>query len=253
MKLLTSIILFFAVTVLMHAQVPQGVKYQAAVRNNNGELQKNKKVSFEISIIQGAIDGSIIFTETHIDTTDDNGIVNLNIGQGSPESGTFGTIDWSNAPYFMRISMDINGGTSYQVMGTSELLSVPYALYSGNSDKLDGKTEAEFASAGHTHTELPVAYGYIYSNGTLKYDHNVSSSVWNSSLGRYEITITNYTYSINSQAMVSIRGDAGSCPAGAVARTGSVSGNLLIYIVDKDGNHIQCYFDFVVFGGAVLH
>ena len=179
--------------------------------------------------------------------TNEYGILTLAIGNGTT-SDDFTAINWGSNDYFIRVSVDIEGGTDYQVMGTSQLLSVPFAMYAEESDYLDGKQAYEFASASHTHSALPDAYGYIN-----KYDintdncWNVESVSWSATYERYEITISNVYYSIDDMAFVTIRGDAGICPAGAVARVGSVSGKLLVYIVSSTGTKLDCSFDFVAF------
>ncbi len=124
-------LLFIAISISMtlNAQPPQGFRYQAVVRDSDGDLVKNQKVSYEIAILSGSATGSIVYTETHVDTTNNYGVSNLVIGQGTPGTGTFNSINWGGSDYFLRVSVDISGGTSYLVMGTTQLLSVPYALY----------------------------------------------------------------------------------------------------------------------------
>ena len=112
------------------AQTPQAFKYQAIARDNSGNILINQSVSFRISILQGSISGSSVYTETQTTTTNQFGLANLNIGNGTLVSGNFTTISWGNNTYFTKIEFDPTGGTSFTAMGTSQLLSVPYALYS---------------------------------------------------------------------------------------------------------------------------
>lgn len=111
------------------AQGPQAFKYQAVARDGAGAPLTNQAVSFQISILQGSASGASVYSETHNVSTNGFGLVNLEIGNGSTVSGNFSTIAWGSNSYFLEVRLDETGGTSYQLMGTSQLLSVPYALY----------------------------------------------------------------------------------------------------------------------------
>jgi len=115
----------------LQAQVPQGFNYQATVRNSAGDLIINTNVYFKFNVIQSSDTSVPIFTETHYVPTDDLGQVNLVIGQGTPSAGTFSELDWSLGSYYLGIELDTGNG--YVAMGTTQLLSVPYALYAENS------------------------------------------------------------------------------------------------------------------------
>ena len=119
------------------AQSPQKMSYQSIVRDVANELITNSTVGVQISILQGSISGSAVYVETQSPTTNINGLVSIEIGNGSVISGNFSTIDWSNGPYFIETSTDPTGGSNYTITGTSQLLSVPYALYAetaGNAE-----------------------------------------------------------------------------------------------------------------------
>jgi len=115
----------------LQAQAPQGFNYQATVRNSSGDLIVNTNVYFKFNVIQGSQTAVPIFTETHYVPTDDLGQVNLVIGQGTASTGVFSEIDWSLGSYYLGIELDTGNG--YVAMGTTQLLSVPYALYAANS------------------------------------------------------------------------------------------------------------------------
>ena len=115
----------------INAQAPQGFNYQATVRNSSGDLIVNTNVYFKFNVIQGSQTAIPIFTETHYVPTDDLGQVNLIIGQGTANTGTFSALDWSLGSYYLGIELDTGNG--YLAMGTTQLLSVPYALYAENS------------------------------------------------------------------------------------------------------------------------
>jgi uncharacterized protein (TIGR02145 family) len=115
----------------LQAQVPQGFNYQATVRNSAGDLIVNTNVYFKFNIIQGSQTAVPIFTETHYVTTDNLGQVNLIIGGGTANTGIFSELDWSLGSYYLGIELDTGNG--YVAMGTTQLLSVPFALYAVNS------------------------------------------------------------------------------------------------------------------------
>jgi hypothetical protein len=127
-----STILFyfaFVFTLSSFAQVPQKFNYQAVVRNNTGVIITNQNISVKAEILDSNIN-SVLYSETHAVTTNAQGLFSLQIGNGIVKSGLFVNIDWSAGNRYIRTSVDLTGGTNYQLMGTSQLLSVPYALYS---------------------------------------------------------------------------------------------------------------------------
>ena len=115
----------------LQAQAPQGFNYQATVRNSAGDLIVNTNVYFKFNVMQGSQTSLPVFTEIHYVPTDDLGQVNLVIGQGTANTGTFSELDWSLGSYYLGIELDT--GSGYVAMGTTQLLSVPYALYAENS------------------------------------------------------------------------------------------------------------------------
>jgi hypothetical protein len=126
----TILILFaFVFTLSSFAQVPQKFNYQAVVRNNTGVIITNQNISVKAEILDSNIN-SVLYSETHAVTTNAQGLFSLQVGSGIVKSGLFVNIDWSAGNRYIRTSVDLTGGTNYQLMGTSQLLSVPYALYS---------------------------------------------------------------------------------------------------------------------------
>lgn len=121
----------FFLTLTISAQAPQGFNYQATVRNNAGALMVNQNVTFKFNVIKDTPTSVPIFSETHYVPTDDLGAVNLVIGKGTATTGTFATIDWATGTYYLGI--ELNTGNGFKAMGTSQLLSVPYALYANKS------------------------------------------------------------------------------------------------------------------------
>lgn len=120
----------------MFSQSPNKISYQSVIRNSSNTLVANTPVGMRISIMQGSANGVAVYIETHAPTTNANGLASLEIGSGTIVSGTFSAINWANGPYFIKTETDPVGGINYTIAGTSQLMSVPYALYaatSGNS------------------------------------------------------------------------------------------------------------------------
>jgi uncharacterized protein (TIGR02145 family) len=130
-----KLIVFFAailITTIVFAQVPNKMSYQAVIRNSSNALINNQAVGMKISILQNSPTGNAVYVETQTPTTNANGLASIEIGGGAVVTGNFSSINWSNGPYFCKTETDPNGGTSYTITATSQLLSVPYALFSGN-------------------------------------------------------------------------------------------------------------------------
>lgn len=115
------------------AQAPQKFSYQAVIRNASNALVANANVNIRVSVLQGSETGTVLYVETHTATTNANGLVNLQIGGGTVNSGTFTGINWTSGTYYIKIETDLTGGTTYNIVGTSQLLSVPYALNSADN------------------------------------------------------------------------------------------------------------------------
>jgi hypothetical protein len=135
MKKLITLLAIIA-TIATFAQAPQGFNYQATVRNSTGALIISQNVIFRFKVLQNSATGTIVYSENQSVTTDDLGQVNLVIGQGTATVGTFSTINWGTGNYYLGI--ELNTGSGYVAMGTSQLLSVPYALYANKTK--DSKT-----------------------------------------------------------------------------------------------------------------
>jgi hypothetical protein len=132
-KLILTLVAIATISLSSFGQAPEGFKYQAVVRNASNTMLTNQAVGMRITIQYEVIGGNTVYQETFSTTTNAYGLVNLEIGNGTVVSGDFTTIDWANGPYFIETAVDVTGGTSYTVMGTSQLMSVPYALYAKTS------------------------------------------------------------------------------------------------------------------------
>jgi len=126
MKGLFTILAAIIMVADLSGQAPAAFKYQAVVRDASGNVQANKNMNFEIALLQSSIDGPEVFSESHNVTTNEFGLVNLEIGSVNTEG--FSKIEWAKGPFFITVTLD---GTE---MGTSQLLSVPYAIHSNTAD-----------------------------------------------------------------------------------------------------------------------
>ena len=153
-----TILLTFAAiicAVYAFAQTPQSIKYQAVLRDNAGEILSEETIDIRISI-EGT-GGTAVYQENHATCTNQYGIVNLNIGNGSLLNGNFGDIDWAAEDHFIRIEVD--NGSGYVDMGLTQLLSVPYAFYANTAAEVDNFTEMDpvfdvSPAAGITATDI---------------------------------------------------------------------------------------------------
>jgi hypothetical protein len=156
------------------AQIPQAFKYQAVARDVNGDIIPNQSIGFRISILQTSPTGSSVYTETHNVASNDFGLVNLEIGAGTTVSGNFSVINWGASSYFIKIEMDASGGNNYLFMGTSQLLSVPYALHAltassvSNSNDMDSDSTNELQTLSLNGNSLSISNGnsVTLNNGT---------------------------------------------------------------------------------------
>lgn len=120
-------------TYMVSAQAPEKMSYQAIIRNASGQLLSNQNVAIKVSVLQGSAAGTTVYSERVTGTTNANGLVSLEIGSGTIISGTLNSINWGSNSYYLKTETDPAGGTNYTITGTSQLLSVPYALYAKSS------------------------------------------------------------------------------------------------------------------------
>jgi hypothetical protein len=133
MKNFYTLLLFLFASVSILAQAPEKMSYQAVLRDASNTLLTNQEVGMQISILQSTATGTAVYVETQTVTSNINGLVTLEIGTGSVVSGDFTTIDWSTDNYFIKTETDPAGGTTYTITGTSQLMSVPFAMYAKTS------------------------------------------------------------------------------------------------------------------------
>ncbi|MEJ1224121.1 Lcl domain-containing protein [Sediminicola sp. 1XM1-17] len=131
-NILTVIIILISVNAL--AQTPEKISYQAVIRNENQELLVNQNIGFKISILKDNINGLPVYIETQSSSTNGNGLVTLEIGNGVVLEGLFKDIEWGIGSYFIKMETDPNGGSDYSINGISEIMSTPYALHAKTAD-----------------------------------------------------------------------------------------------------------------------
>ncbi|HBE40818.1 MAG TPA: hypothetical protein DDW27_06360 [Bacteroidales bacterium] len=174
------------------------MSYQAVIRNSSGALVTNHTVGMKISILQGSATGTVIYSETYSPgpQTNANGVLTIAVGSGTPVTGTFTGINWAAGPYFLKTETDLAGGSNYTIAGTTELLSVPYALHAKSTDNyaeadpVFGASPAKGITSGSI-TNWTSAYGWgnhatagyvpdsrtITINGTAQ--NLISNRAWN--------------------------------------------------------------------------
>ena len=141
-------LLAFAITFIVSAQAPQGFNYQATVRNSSGVLLLNQIVLIKFNVFQNSATGTLVYSENQTANTDDLGHIALVVGQGTATIGTFSNINWGDGSYYLGI--ELNTGSGYVNMGTTQLLSVPYALYSNSSATSTPQNLSSVLNAGNS-------------------------------------------------------------------------------------------------------
>lgn len=130
MKRFFSILVLVMIIAEVSSQIPEKMSFQAVIRNSQNQLVKNTTIRIRISILQGSVTGSSVYTETQTPVTNENGLVNIEIGG---QTG-FSSIDWAQGPFFLKTETDPAGGTDLSIAGTSQFLTVPYALHAKTAD-----------------------------------------------------------------------------------------------------------------------
>ncbi len=157
LALLTVLLSLFTVFLPQqaNAQTPEKMSYQAVVRNASDALVVSQTIGMEISILQGGVSGTVVYVETHTPMTNINGLVSLEIGTGTT-TDDFSSINWSAGPYFIKTEADPNGGISYSITGTSQLMSVPYAMYAITSENVMNDLVDDADADPYNEIELPI-------------------------------------------------------------------------------------------------
>ncbi len=219
MLLLLAISLF---QTLSYAQAPNGINYQAVIRNSTGTLSSNTPVAIRVNIRQTTTTGTIVYSERQNVTTDQFGLVNFVIGSGTLLSGNFANIPWANGPFFLDLGVAFSGlpaPTIYMPYGTQQMMSVPYALYAKSSGNLVNQWKY---GAGVPASNLGLVGDYYLDTATGNVYNKTNSTTW--------VLITNITGpqgvagATGPQGLAGAAGPAGVAgpvgPTGAVGATG---------------------------------
>ena len=184
MKRIITMCATLLVSASMFAQAPVKMSYQAVVRDGSNNLVTSNAVGMQISILQGSSSGTAVYVETQNPTTNTNGLVSIEIGIGSVVSGDFSTINWANDTYFIKTESDPAGGTNYTITGTSQFLSVPYALHAMTAGSIAG---------GINETDP------IYAASVASEINATDTTSWNNKLDSYSETDPIYAASVASE------------------------------------------------------
>jgi hypothetical protein len=169
MKKTYTLLLFLFSAVSILAQAPEKMSYQAVLRDASNTLLTNQEVGMQISILQSTATGTAVYTETQTATTNINGLVSIAIGYGT-SSSNFSAIDWSAGPYFIKTTTDPSGGSSYSITGTSQLMSVPFAMYA----KTSGSSETNATNISENTSDIATNVKAITAN-TVKVGYTEAS------------------------------------------------------------------------------
>ena len=148
MKKVYTVLISLLLANIVISQVPQRMSFQSVVRNALNQLLANQPIGIQISILQGSVTGTSVYVETQTTMTNENGLATIEIGGGAPVTGTFAGIDWSTGRYYLKADIDPTGGTNYSITSTSQLLSVPYALYALKAKTSEGHYVGELYGGG---------------------------------------------------------------------------------------------------------
>jgi len=194
-KVILSIVASAAIAITTLGQAPQAFKYQAVVRDASNTILTDQAVGFQLTIQEGSIGGTAVYTETFTPTSNSYGIINIEIGTGTTVDD-FSTIDWANNSYFLETSIDVSGGSSYVVMGTSQFKSVPYALH---AKTVENDIDEQILSYDNVSGELTISNG-----NTITLPMTTGGDNWGSQAAATDATLSGDG---TSASPLSVQGD----------------------------------------------
>jgi hypothetical protein len=244
MKTILMLFIVFLLCINASAQTPQSFRYQAVARDNSGNILDNQSVSFRISILSVSVSGTAVYSETHTGlSTNTFGLVELEIGKGTPVTGTFSTINWGNNSYFVKIEMDPAGGIAYRTLSTSQLLSAPYALHAKTVETGDNwgtdnvNTDISLTGNGTVASPLQIASNGVNSSkildGSISSNDLANSAVTTAKLGSLAVStekIQNGAVSsdkLSNNAVTTDKISAGAITGVKISQAGATSGQAL--------------------------
>ncbi|MBP7810205.1 MAG: hypothetical protein KA163_13005 [Bacteroidia bacterium] len=253
-------VLFFAllfVSAVSFSQAPQLLNYQGIARNSAGTIITSP-IGIKFEILQGSASGTLVFDETNNITPSSAGIFTTAIGAGSPGVGSIGGINWANGPYFIRLSIDPAGGTSYSTVGTSQLLSVPYALYAetaGNAQTFTAGNGITINSGTITNSAPNQTVNISGSGVTGSYPNYTVSSGATPTAGNGISIISGTITNTAPDQTVTISGATGTYPNFTVTSTPPTTitpGNSNISVTGADPNFTISSIPTLSLSGAQL-
>jgi len=235
-KYMLTVLLLTCLSFPISGQAPQKFNYQAVVRDNSGDIISNQSVGIQLSVHDVSATGTIVFRETHNSSTNQFGIVNLEVGTGTAIIGTFSGINWQTGSKYLKVEMDPTGGNNYIALGTTQLISVPYALHSEtvtNNEDADSDTTNELQLLSLTGLNLSISKGntislpsYIAGQGIHFSGDTISNTGDLSNINELQsLSITGNNLSISS-------GNTVALPAAPIYTAGSGI-NITGYVINN--------------------
>jgi hypothetical protein len=217
-----TLALFFSISFfsVKAQQVPQAINYQAVARTANGLIIPAQNINVRFSVLDATVNGTTVYQETHSATTNNFGLFTLSIGKGTVVTGTFAGINWSSADKFLKVEISTDATNNYQLQGTSQLLSVPYALYAEKTKLLAGNNTINI-TGGNT-----ITGNYQAANNTVLLTGNTIAG--NYLAANNTVLLTGNTIAGNYQPGVGINLAGNTISHNMVAGTGiNITGNTI--------------------------
>jgi hypothetical protein len=253
MKKFIAIFAFLSLATGAFSQAPDGINYQAVIRDNAGAVLTNSPVGMKIAIRQTTATGTVVYEESFAPTTSAYGLVNIVVGQGTVISGNFASIDWASGPYFVEVAADQTGGTNYSLLGTQQLMSVPYALYANTAenvtndqvDDADADPTNELQDISLSGTDLSITNGSTVDLSVLQ----DGTGTDNQTLSYNEPTSTLTIFNGNSVTVPN--GDVTGITAGDGLTGGGTSGDITLNASANNGLNVDAGADAIQLGGGL--
>ena len=237
MKKIYTIVAALLMTASVFAQAPEKMSYQAVVRDASNQLTTNQAVGMQISILQTTATGTAVYVETQTPTTNANGLVSLEIGTGTVVSGDFTTIDWANDTYFIKTETDPTGGTTYTITGTTQLMSVPYALHAKTAESITGTVN--YTETDPVYTAWDKSTGIIITESQISdLTHTVDTDTQLDSIDIANLGYVAGATQVTAGTNVTVTGSGTTASPYVVNATGGTSGH---YVGELFGGGIVFY------------
>jgi hypothetical protein len=163
-------ILLIAFAMQLFSQTPQGFNYSAVARDAAGKPLANRNISVQLNILKTSATGALQYAENHSVNTDGYGLFNLVVGSGAVQSGNISNIQWGNDNHYLKVAIDANGGSNFITMGTTQIMSVPYAL---NAKKADNGIDRVSANGDTLYLSNGQVFVQVGSGGTGGFTHYI--------------------------------------------------------------------------------